>query len=283
MKLEAFAINNDPTDLYTFPTTNVTDRLGDVEAAADFLATPLGGYDTGDEEAADRPALITKGFTLYAHTPEDQQPLLDALRRLRGKRGTLWARTYDGHVRHLLHVRCKRIQIDRTNRNFQFQPVVVQFEAPNQHWRGRRHEGGWLLDDGHYFDDGLYLNEDSNTWSFLTSPSVATITNGGNRAVTDVRLIFLPNASFTSISFGSGDAHLEWTGTLQDQDEFVIDTGAQRVTINGAAAYAGFSLGAGHKIEDWIRLEPGENQIAAEALPADPDASWRIEFADGWY
>src|SRR5688572_15578748 len=106
----------------TFGLSDVTDELGST-ANADFIATPIGGYDPNDDdiEAEDLPALITKKYTIYAATPAEVQTQLDALRALRGESDKLWARTYGEEVR-FLYARLRSVDYRRTNRNFNVQP-----------------------------------------------------------------------------------------------------------------------------------------------------------------
>ena len=264
-----------------FGRADVTDELGSA-AMVDFIATPIGGYDHQDDsEVEDGPADITKRYTIYATTPEEVQTQLDALRALRGKRYKLWARTYGDEVR-FLWARLRRVDYRRTNRNFNSQPVSLTWRVGNQHWRGHDHTD-WDLDEGYYLDDGLYLDDDGYTFTLNTAPKFVTVTHGGNRATQDVRFTITAGAApITVLTISCGDAEFTYTGTVAVGDQLVIDCGEQSVLNDGVDAYAGFSLGASHGIEEWILLEPGANEIEIARTGGSTNSTLLVEFQDRW-
>ena len=61
-----------------------------------------------------------------------------------------------------------------------------------------------------------------------------------------------------------------------------IDCGALSVLNNGNENYVYFSLTANHKIDDWLRLEPGANTVVVTITGGGTGALALVEFFDGW-
>lgn len=271
---------------YVFPRVSAVDSLGTVEAPRDFILLPSDAFNPfGSHEAPDRPHRIIKQGELVYDTPAELQIGIDAARALRGTENKLWARTYNDEVR-WLWAYCASVREERTSRNFNFQPLVYAFDVAKAHWNGHQHLD-WLLDDGHFLDDGLYLDDDGYTETMASSPHTITVTNGGNRAVTNAVLtITAGSANITALTIEAtsvqGDMQLEWAGVIAVGEALVIDCGAASVLNDGAADFQNFDLGAGHDIEEWLRIDPGDVGITVTFTGGSTDSTIDVAFADGW-
>jgi len=269
----------------TLPNANVTDELGNTDAATDFIITPLGGYDYQDDTipAQDLPAHIVKRATVYETTPAALQTELDALRALRGRRLKLWARMFDDSVR-WLWARLRGVEHNRTNRNFRWQDIALAWDVANQHWRGHDHTQ-WTLDSGEVFDDGLYLDDDGYEFTLTAGGSTnCVVTNGGNRRVTDAVLtITAGSAAITIVTVTTtNDVTWTYTGNVAIGAALVIDCGAQSVTDGGTADYAGFQLNTLHSQEEWLPLEPGATTLVVTLAGGGTGSTLVVELIDGW-
>ena len=202
---------------------------------------------------------------------------------MRGKRAKLWARTAGAGEARWLWARCQSIGVQRSQRNHHYQEIVYRFAVPHFGWNGRGY-ADWELDDGHFFDDGLYLDTDNYEGALASSPDAFTITNRGNRTVTNVILaITAGSAAITAITIACGAAHLVWTGTVASGNLLLIDAGSYRVLNDGNDAYSGLSFATNHAIEDWIRLEPGANTLTFTWTGGGSGSVYSLNFWDGWY
>jgi hypothetical protein len=273
---------------YIFPVFNIGDSVG-AQSRADIYPTPGGGFDPNkSDDAADRSGTITRRCEIiHQISSTEYQALLDAARAQRGKRRKLFARTAsddpeDAEVR-WLWARCASVGVERGSRNWRFQPIVMVFNCANYHWNGRAH-ATWELDDGTDLDSGFYFDEGSETGNLVSSPDSFTLNNGGNKTVTNVIMaITAGSANITSITIRIGDAELVWTGTLAAGDVLLIDAGSYRVLNDSGDAYAGLAFGANHTIDDWIRLEPGDNTMTVTWAGGGTGSAWTMNYWDGWY
>jgi hypothetical protein len=269
---------------YVFPIYNVNDTLSAV-ARSDMFATPMGGFDpNGSENAADRPGTITRRCEICEpHSSVAFQTALDAARALRGKRAKLWARTAGESEVRWLWGRCQSIGVQRSERNHHYQEIIYTFNVPHFGWNGRGYSD-WALDDGTFLDTGFYLDTGSYRGDLVSTPDSFVITNGGNRTVTNIILdIHAGAVNMTSIVITLGDAYLTFAGPVLAGNHLLIDTGSYIVTNGAVNSYSGLVLHANHAIDDWLRLEPGDNTLEIAWAGGSTGSEYELKFWDGWY
>jgi hypothetical protein len=162
---------------------------------------------------------------------------------------------------------------------------VYTFAVPVSHWNGRGY-ADWTLDDTPqiYFDTGYYLDTGNYEGNLVSSPDAFTITNQGNRRVTNVIVaIIAGNSAITAVTLTMGSAQLTWTGTLGANKQLLIDSGSYRVTNDGANAYSGLTFGASHTIDDWLRVEPGANTLTFTWTGGGTGSHFTLNMWDGWF
>lgn len=279
MRLERFGT-------YTFPRYAVTDNFGRGVSSANLIRTAAGAFDPfGYDQVVSRDYQITRRMELVESTDTALQTALDELRALRGKKDRLMVRTYDDEVR-WAWARCIQVDYNRTERNWNFQPVQITFELLTTHWNGDGHTAdGWLLDDGLYLDIGLYL-DDSNSEAMTSDPYTFTVTNGGNKDVTNsIITITAAGTNITAVNIKNDTNDLTditWTGTLAVGNSLVINTGTFAITNNGADAYSGLTINSGHAMGHWLKLDTGANDLIIDRTGGSNASTVGINYWDGW-
>ncbi len=252
------------------------------------VGTIAGEYDSyGAGDAQMDGVVLTRAFELHGATTDDLDDARDALRAMVLKRARLYARMGDDSVR-WVNARLLDVREQRTRRNFNFQRVVCRFHLPSPTWTGADHTA-WVLDSGEILDGGLYLDDGGFT-DTGASPHVLTVTNGGNRVVTNpVITITAGGADITAITITkTGETKIVWTnagttGALATTKSLIIDCGKFTITDDGANAYSGkTAFDSNHTIAEWLRLDPGDNEITVTFTGGSTDSVTTIEFQDGW-
>jgi hypothetical protein len=77
-----------------------------------------------------------------------------------------------------------------------------------------------------------------------------------------------------------------WAGTggnaLAVGTQLVVDFGGMGITNNGVNAYGGLTLTTSHKIDDWLRLEPGNNSVIVTKTGGSTSTELAVVYFDGW-
>lgn len=186
---------------------------------------------------------------------------LDALKALCGQRSYLWRS--NGALTHSRLARCLEVDSDLEAGLAADALIEMVFELAATPWIGTARNVGQSLD---------------------TSPKSFTLTNGGNAQVRDVVItVMAVGTAITQIYVvRSGLVEMRWQGTIAPGSSLVIDTGARSVKLDGADAYDGFSLQAGHIIGDWLRLGPGDNTVLISRTGGGATSTGAFVYADGW-
>ncbi len=263
------------------------DELDTGQARVGLVETVAGEYDSdGANDARMGGRTLTRTFGLHGATTDALDDARDALRALMGTRARLYARMGDDTVR-WANARLLGVQETRTRRNFNFQMVTCQFQILGPDWQGAD-RSVWVLDSGEVLDGGLYLDEAGETYTG-TSPHIFTPTNGGNRVVTNpVITVTAGGASVTSVTItktgtGGSETKIVWTGTLATTKQLIVDCGAFTITNDGANAYSGkAAFDSNHTIAEWLRIDPGYNEITIVWVGGSTDTTVLLEFRDGW-
>ncbi len=272
----------------TLPIYNPDADMSPAAAVDAMLATIAGGYDSyGYEDApAKIPNPITYSATVYDEDAAIWRAEIDALRSLVRKSGRLYRRAIDDDSVQWCEARLVRLS-ERKKAGF---PHWINFTFLFQArtlWHGADHST-WVLDSGEILDGGLYLDEGGETFTG-SSPHIFTATNGGNRVVTNpVITVTAGGASVTSVTItktgsGGSETKIVWTGTLLTTKSLVVDCGKFTITNDGANAYSGkAAFDSNHTIAEWLRLDPGYNEVTIAWVGGSTDSTVLLEFRDGW-
>lgn len=267
----------------TLPFLNPQFQVDTVPARNTIVRTTHGGYDVAGSGQAeqDLPQPISyKGFIVDRDLTA-WRAAVDAMRAMSRKRDKLWRRTCDTNE---VQWCWARFLVAQTDRDFQ-RPLEYQASIrflQQTPWVGHEHTS-WVLDEGDFLDTGLYLDDARLIYTLDVSPKVITITNGGNRATSNVRLaITAGTTAITSITFACGGAEFTFSGTVAAGHILIIDSGLQSVTNDGIAAYANFTLTSNHIIDEWLVFEPGANTLTVTKTGGSTNSVLTVAFADGW-
>ena len=267
----------------TLPIFNRDANLAPAAAKARIVSAAAGAFDAdGSGRSAQQ---FPHSLSIDAFVSEDdaaaQRVLLDAVRAAVGTRAYLYRRADDDETVQRAHCRLVNLTIDRSYKQRRaYQPIRMEFQQLEA-WAGTA--TSWVLDDGEVLDDGLTVDASDYSVSLTSVPALQTIEVGGNLPVTDAILtVTAGSAALSNPAFTATDVDLRWTGTIPIGQSLVIDCGAASVLLAGADAYSGLSLGAGHAIEEWLRLEPGSTPLTLNVSGTLTGASWSVYFRERW-
>jgi hypothetical protein len=175
---------------------------------------------------------------------------VDAIRAKQGVRGTLYRRRWDDGVvqwksARLLAVRERGSAAQRAR----YATIDLEFETPMAAWRAATSSASHALISGHAV--GLNVTADGNA---PISDAIITVTATGAISALAVK----------GLSGGAG-IDLRYTGSIDAGQTLQIDCGAQSVSLNGAPAYSGFSLGSGHTAPGWLPMVEGITPLVVES------------------
>lgn len=165
---------------------------------------------------------------------EDARANVDALMALVGQRQKLW-RERDG-VYHWKWARLLSAQWRRTKEQSQHAEVDCVFEA-----------------------DGYWHGETSNFYT-RTGTGTRQINNSAPAYIFDGTFYFQASSTGTQtfrLQETTIGIDLTWSGTMTSGHRLVIDAGAWAVTNNGADAYSGLTINAGHSAQRLLVWPPG--------------------------
>lgn len=267
----------------TLPERMVRHDHNTVAARKSLVQTVAGAFDgAGDGQAGMAlPQNLDYEGLIYEEDLTVWRAAVDALRGMSRKRARLYRRGLDDDAVHWCVARLMATETDYEMERSSVYEVRLRFSQLSP-WVGHDHTA-WVLDDGSLLDDALYLDEAGFTATLSGASTNLVVTNGGNRAVEAVRVeITAGSANLTALTITGGGAHVVFTGTVVAGQTLVIDSGAQAVQNNGAAAYGGFALGGSHTLESWLRLEPGATTLTIARTGGSTNSTVRVEFRDGW-
>lgn len=267
----------------TLPTYNREASLAPVAPDLRIVATAAGAFDAdGSGRSAQQfPHSLTVEAIVSETTVGAQRTALDALRAAVGTRAYLYRRADDDSSVQRAQCRLASMTQERSyEQRRAYQPVRLQFQQLEA-WQGAA--TAWTLDDGEVLDDGLDFDASAYYASLSASPASQVIANGGNLPVLDAVLtVTAGSAALSNPIFTATGVDLRWTGTIPAGDALVIDCGAASVLLAGADAYSGLGFGAGHAVEQWLRLEPGNTTLTLTVSGTLTGASWSVDFRARW-
>lgn len=189
---------------------------------------------------------------------------VDAIRAKHGSVGLLWRRRWDDQA--VAQWKRARLLAVQEKSDVKHRTVVAKvdcvFESAMANWRAAAADvaSGNLVGGGAV---GLLL------------------ANGGNATAADGVITVTASGVINSLQFAVAalGVDLRYTGSLGAGSVLRIDCGSQAVTVNGSAAYAGFSLGSGHTARGWLPLGPGS---WAMLVSSNGPGSVQASFYDQW-
>ena len=228
-----------------------------------FIGTVLGGYDSYQSDMAPMatPYTLTVRGLVSMETDADQRAAVDGLRATSRRRGLLVRQADDDDTEHFCYARLQQIAHRRITGVNGYQVLDLSFLV----------ESGWE-------EERLAMLE-----ALAASPHTLSVENAGNRMVSNAILtVSADDASLTAVTLTTTNGtHLVWTGTVTAGNDLVFDCGAKSITNNGANAYSGLSYGAGHTIDDWLRIE-GNMDITITYTGGGAGPAVTIVYNDGW-
>lgn len=272
---------------YVFPLYNKRDLVSVGDTGGTLLKLPGGGaYDAyGTDPAPEGIREVSTEFEIIETTTAAVQTQRDMIRARAGLWRRLWAHFPDGSDR-WAWARMSKVRMERRREYLFYQPVGLTFEIKDPGWNGTGHGATWYLDAGQYLDAGLYLDyDDTITLDDGTPPqsTTATITNGGNRTVTNAILsIRAAGNPISAITLVCGSCDWTFSGSVAAGKVLTIDTGTRSVRNDGADAYSSFTLNAGHTVADWLQLAAGANSVTITYTCAGAASTLTPTFYDGW-
>lgn len=269
---------------YVLPVWNKTDDLSPGSSPGALLELPGGGaWDGyGTAEAPEPSNVVSTQFEIVKTTAAAVQTERDRIRARRGFLRRLWAETPSGMLR-FVWARLARIRMERDRRYQFYQPVKLEFEISNPGWNGGQHGTPWTFDSGYLFDAGTFFDRD-DVWTPAASGATYTITNEGNTTQDEIILTITAGAtSINTIRIRCGDCDWTYSGTVNANKSLVVNTATRTITNDGADAYSGLTLNAGHIVADWLLFDTGNNTVTINyAGNGSVDATVTFDFYDRW-
>lgn len=228
-----------------------------------FVGTVLGGYDSyrADMAPAAIPYPLTARGIVSLETDADQRAAIDGLRATSRRRGRLVRQADDDDSEHWCYARLEQIAHRRITGVNGYQ--VLEFS--------------WLV------ESEWHGEEVATTVSLGSSPYLFAVENIGNRMINDgILTITAGSSAITAVTVTTTNGtHLVWAGTLATGDQLIFDSGAKSITNDGVNAYNGLTYGAGHTIDDWLRIE-GAMNITITYTGGGTGSTVAILFYEGW-
>lgn len=267
------------------PPYNPAHTIGTGAARIDAVDAPRGGaFDTlGSEQATTGGREIAVRGIILGSDAEDLKSQYDALCACLGRREKLW-RADDAGVMSWVWARLQQVDTTRDPNNTTWLDLSLRFYVYSPLWHGD-HYGTWRFDDGYAFDD-VDMFFDTGLYHALTNPAGTTINlpNAGTGIIRDFVMHFTPAESpITGLTIiKDRETFITWAGSVAVGASLIVNFGAMSIQNNGVDAYNGFAITTDHKIDDWARLNPGDNffMIAREGGSAESIVA--VEYDDGW-
>jgi len=249
---------------HSIPLLDADHDIGTGPAPAYLFPLPGGGsYDPKLTDQVLRPAYPVTAKGVYVAASESALATeYQTWRSYIGVRGSLIRYSGGGAS----HTATARVQEVRATRRPDY-PFALQFEIEfvmvSPCWNGTHR----------------------NTLEYLdNSPKVISCPNAGDYPVSNTIItLTAAGSAITNILIGvSAQFEINWAGTLAATKSLVIDCGALSVKNDGVDAYSGFSRTANHKINEWLRMYVGYNNITVTRTGGNNSSAITFDYYDGW-
>jgi hypothetical protein len=257
-------------------------RVALIEVAGGQVFDPL-----GSDQAPAGERTIRARYVMTAATAAAFRTAYNAYRALQGKRGELW-REHDTGDNEFIYARLLKFRGERETHNVVSLPVTFEFLILESDWRGDSTGQGWYLNSGIYLNSGRFLNEEAADEIVLdTSPKTCTVTNGGNKPITDLVITVTAGAAdITALTIAcsndEGTYSITYSGGIKSGESLVIGCGARTVKNDGVADFDHFTLGGTHNRAKWLVLAAGSNPVTVTKTGGSTDSTILFSFFDKW-
>lgn len=260
----------DSAEPLLLPPYDVASTIEPGAVAAQYVQTVMGGqFDgLGNADAHSISQVIRHSATFAQFSPADLEERQIAIDRQLGRAGRLWRKWRASLAQQWCYARFTSLEGESAPGQMVYQPVVMEFTRTSP----------WFAESPSTQQVTLGVTP----YSFVVTRNVAanapvfdaviTVTAQGV-GITDLVIENLANGSY-----------LRFTGTsITAGTSLVIDCGAGTVTNNGANAIRYLSLGAGHAIPDWFRLEAIlSQQVRVTRAGGNNNSTIKFEFYEAW-
>lgn len=258
--------------------------IGTGLARIESVDAPRGGaFDSLGKEQAFRGGYeVSASGLMVGSSAADLKTQFDALRAYLGKREKLW-RIDDSGGMQWVWARLTGVNVTRQVQHRQFLEMDLSFYIYSALWHGTLH-GSWRLDDGYALDTVNLVLDTDLIYALTSGVTTITINNGGNGVLCDFEFAITPvGSAITAIKLEiAGKTSLTWSGSVAVSTQLVINFGAMGISNNGVNAYSGLTLTTDHKIDDWMRLEAGDNTVVVTRTGGDATSELAVVYYDGW-
>lgn len=191
---------------------------------------------------------------------------VDALRGMVGKRASLWRRRDDDGAQQWRTARLLGVQTKQDTERWAAEVAEINatFETAQAAWRAAN-----------------AVTDSASLSANVTATKVVTAL--GNAPVEDaVITMTAAGGTLTSLRVRVTALGVDWTwtGSLAAGQSLVVDCGAMTVRKQGADAYSGFVLNAGHTAAGWLPLAVGDNSVLL--LTSGAGGTCAISHYDQW-
>ena len=262
------------------PIYSPSQDIGTGKARLESIDAPRGGaFDTLGMEQAYRGGYAVRAAGVIAGS--DLLTQYQNLRSYLGKRDKLWRIDDSGNFT-WAWARLESVGAKRVAENKSYLEVDCSFYVYSALWSGT-FRGSWrldaeiMLDNAYYFDSALVT-------ALTNAATTLTINNGGNGVLRAFEFaITAKTSAITAVRIEkANETFMTWTGTLAVDTQLVINFGAMSILNSGVNAYNGLVFSSSHKIDDWMRLDPGNNTVTLTRTGGGATSEVALVYNDGW-
>ena len=270
-KWAPLTVYGDAQELMMLPPYDATSTTGPGGVPTQYVPTVAGGmFDgLGGADAHVLSQVIRHAGTFVSTIPADLDARYQAIAGALGKAGRLWRKWIGAEVRHWCYARFTSLEGERSQGQLAYQPIVMEFTRTSP-WFAELASTQQVVLGVTPYSFVVTRDTASNAPVF---DAIITVTAQGV-GITDLVIENTTNGSY-----------IRFTGaTIAVGKSLVIDCGTGTVKNDGANAIAYFSLGAGHAIPDWLRLEAGGsvNTIRVTRTGGGSNSTIRFDWYEAW-
>lgn len=259
----------------TLPENDGADSLP-VQARSSLVMLPNGSFDQDGGQLVLMPGSVSRQARIFENADTVFQNLLKEMSK---GRMVLKALLRDNTTEWQTWAKMQAVQRTPVAATYDCDDqIIMQFALDYPYWLASVDEP-FYFDMGELFDDGLFFDGGNVEEQVLNATTENfTINNTGGAAVPRGTVTILPqtSASITNprITNAANNLYLQYTGTVTDADQLVIDFLTKTIRLNGTDVYSDLSIDDSQM--DWMVLELGENdiEVTASAITGDVDLKW---------
>jgi hypothetical protein len=280
--------------LEKFGTTDIPNKAPRHDISTDgslFVLRQLPGGGVYDEDGTGQSGAMQGTISarcLLTGTSGAINSNYNAWRSLRGKRSKLYRIHNDEATREWCYARLERVESERTAESIAGLEMTLNFAKVSTLWNGAN-RGAWELDDGEYFDSGLYFDGADYVHDLMsTTNHIWIITNDGNATVQNSTVaVYSSGTAITNLIVRrkiGATIYESWryTENITKGKTITVDVGAKSVKLGSTDKYAKFTLGTSHISDNWLNLPAGANTIQVERAGGSTGSLITVSFYDGW-